>query len=135
MPYTFLEHTSDIRMQVSGKTLAELFSDALLGMVKIMNPVETQEKKLIKRKVEVEAPDTTALLVDFLSDALAWMHRERGIYTRVQFQTITERALLAELEGSKTESFGVDIKAVTYHEANVQKAESGEWSTVIIFDI
>lgn len=135
MSYAFLEHTADIRMRVTGKTLDELFQDALLGMVKVMNPRQSQTKQIIKRHIATEAPDPTALLVDFLSDALAWMHSEREAYTRVQFQTISEHALKVELEWYKTESFGEDIKAVTYHEADVRKDASGKWSTMIVFDI
>lgn len=135
MPYSFLEHTSDIRMQVRGKSLEELFHDSLLGMVKIMNPALSHKAGTIKREIKIEAPDETSLLVDFLSEALAWMQSEREAYANVQFESITDHSLKAELEGYKTESLEEDIKAVTYHEANVQKNESGEWNTVIIFDI
>lgn len=135
MPYSFLEHTSDIRMKVSGKSLEELFRDALLGMVKIMNPARLRETQNKIRKINIKAPDTTSLLIDFLGETLAWIQSEREAYTKINFQSISEHSLKAKLKGYKTESFGEDIKAVTYHEANVQKNKSGEWSTVIIFDI
>lgn len=135
MSYSFHEHTADIRMSVQGKTPEELFQDALLGMVETMNPVKTQEKRVVKRNVAVEAPDRTALLVDFLSEALSWMHTKREAYTSVKFKSLSERSLEAELEGYEAESFGEDIKAVTYHEADVKQNSEGRWSTTIIFDI
>lgn len=135
MTYTFLEHTADIRMQIKGRTLAELFQDALLGMVKIMDPAPPKEMLNIKRKIIIKATDATALLIDFLNETLSLMHSKRESYTSVRFRPITEHSLKAELKGYKAESFGEDIKAVTYHEADIQKNESGEWSVVIIFDI
>lgn len=134
MPYSFHEHTADIRMGVKGKTLEELFQDALLGMVKVMDPVRSPETHTLKREIAIEAPDITALLIDFLNEALAWMHSGREAYTAVQFRLFSENSLAAVLEGYRTESFGEDIKAVTYHEADVRKS-GDEWRTMIIFDI
>ncbi len=135
MPYSFHEHTADIRMNVTGKTLEELFQDALLGMVEIMDPVRPQKMSIIKREIAIEAPDATALLIDFLNDVLTRMHTKREVYTNVQLQPMTERLLKAKLEGYEAETFSEDIKAVTYHEADVKKNSGGEWGTTIIFDI
>lgn len=122
-------------MRVMGKTLEELFCDALLGMVAIMDPSGAQGKEKIQRVVVIEAPDVTALLIDFLSEVLVWTHTEREVFTHVRFRTISEYALEAELTGYRTEEFGEDIKAVTYHEADVKKNTEGVWATNIVFDI
>ncbi|MBI5254264.1 archease [Candidatus Falkowbacteria bacterium] len=135
MPYCFREHTADIRMNVEGKTLNELFGDALLGMIEIMTPIKSRSTAIVKREIEIESADTTALLVDFLNEALAMMSTEHEAYTKVVFQALSERSLKAELEGYNIESFGEDIKAVTYHEANVKKNNDGQWTTTIVFDI
>lgn len=135
MPYSFLEHTADVRMHVTGESLEELFGDALLGMVAVMKPTRPQKPESIIRKISIDAQDATALLVDFLSEALVWIHTEREAYTRVRFQKLTERTLQAELRGYRVRTFGEDIKAATYHEADVRKGTEGTWSTNIIFDI
>lgn len=135
MPYSFLEHTADVRMRVTGKTIDELFRDALLGMVAIMHPDGTRGEEKIRRTVAIDAPDATALLIDFLNEALVWMHTEREAFTDVRFHMISEYALEAELIGYRADEFGEDIKAVTYHEADVQKDAEGVWTTNIVFDI
>lgn len=135
MPYSFLEHTADMRMNVTGKTLEHLFRDALLGMVALMSPSKQKEAQKVRRTIILEAQDATALLVDFLSEALMLMHTEREAYTGAQFHLISEHSLEVELVGYVIESFGEDIKAVTYHEANVKKNSEGAWLTTIIFDI
>lgn len=135
MSYSFLGHTADMRMSVKGKTLEELFRDALLGMMAAADPDIGKGAQGVKRTIRLGAPDITALLLDFLSEALTWAHTEREAYADVQFRSLSENSLEAELAGYRAESFGEDIKAVTYHEADVKKNSEGEWSTVIIFDI
>jgi SHS2 domain-containing protein len=122
-------------MRVTGKTLEELFRDALLGMVAAMKPVSSSKPSLVKRPVVVEAPDATSLLIDFLGEALVWTHTKREAYVAVRFRTLTESALEAELEGYVAGAFGEDIKAVTYHEAEVKRNAAGVWATTIIFDV
>lgn len=122
-------------MSVTGKTLEELFCDALLGMVEAMKPRKDDRARTIRRTMKLDASDTTALLIDFLSEALVWMHTKREVYAGVRFISLGDRSLEAELAGFITESFGEDIKAVTYHEADVKRNAEGIWSSNIIFDI
>lgn len=122
-------------MRVTGKSLEELFRDALLGMVSAMKPLSSRKLNLVKRSIAIDAPDATSLLVDFLGEALVWMHTKREAYVAVRFRTLTESALDAELEGYIADSFGEDIKAVTYHEAEVKRNVEGTWATTIIFDV
>lgn len=135
MPYSFVEHTADIRMKVKGPTLKKIFKDALLGMVKILNPLKLPDKQPVMRKIHIVAPDPTALMVDFLNEALTLMHSRREAYVRVNFQSLTQKELQATLMGFKVGGFGEDIKAVTYHEAQVKRGSRGTWQTYIIFDI
>jgi len=135
MPYTFLEHTSDIRMRVTGTSLKELFTDALAGMMAAVRPIQPLQPVKAQRTIALQAGDATALLVEFLSEALAWTHREQEVYTSVRFMAVNEHALNAQLSGYQASSFAEDIKAVTYHEADVVRDAQGTWSTNIIFDI
>lgn len=135
MPYSFHSHTADLRMSVSGKTLENLFKDALFGMVEASQPAKQQPAQAVTRTIELKALDKTALLIDFLSKTLALMQTEYEAYTNINFEIFTEHSLKAKLVGYKIESFGKDIKAVTYHEADVKKNNYGDWQTMIIFDI
>ena len=135
MPYKILGHTADVRMIVQGKTLEEFFRDAVLGMMEIVKPKFDEPEKNIQRNIELEAPDTTALLVDFLNEVLFNANANKEGYAEINFKKLSENSLEAELSGRTVQSFGEDIKAATYHEADVKKNEKGEWETVIIFDI
>ncbi len=135
MPYYFLEHPADLRLRVEGKSLGELFGDALAGLATAMKPARKTDGQDVKRQITVEAADVTALLVDFLNEALARMNADKETYASVTFHRLDERTLEAELSGYKIKRFGNDVKAATYHGAEVKKDERGIWRTDIIFDI
>lgn len=124
-------------MEVKGKTLEELFRDALRGMMNVVGGDRTAApgSASVSRTVEVEAPDATVLLVDFLNAALAESHIRRELYTKVDFKKFSERALVAELHGFPVAEFSEDVKAVTYHEANVRRGDDGLWRTNLVFDV
>lgn len=136
MPFTILPHTADIRLRVTGKNLEEVFRDALRGMAAI------QKKDLIKtdlpqvsRTASLAAADPTALLVDFLNEALSLSTINKEIYREVHFEKLTSTELRVQLSGIPMQGFDEDIKAVTYHEAEIKQTESGAYETTLIFDI
>jgi len=131
------EHTADLRLFVEGDTLEELFTAALEveGMADILTKQKPDETPSIKRKITLQSSDTTALLIDFLSDALYFSHTEGTVFRSVTFQNLTKTSFTAHIHGHKTNGFDEDIKAVTYHEAEVKKNSIGNYETSIIFDI
>lgn len=135
MPYTFHNHTADIQMQVTGKTLKKIFEDACLGMVKLINPVAGSTKKISQRTIQMDAPDPTALLIDFLNEVLRLMQTHYEVYSQITFQTLSKTHLKATLSGYPIKAFKRDIKAATYYQANLIKDKNGLWQCIIVFDI
>lgn len=135
MTYKILEHTADVRMIVQADSLEKLFSEAVYGMMKIIEPKVDNKKEVIERTISLEALDTTALLIDFLNEVLLATHIHKEVYNEVIFKSLSERSLEAKLSGFIAKSLGEDIKAVTYHEAEVKKKKDGIWETMLIFDI
>lgn len=135
--YEFLPHTADIRMKLRADSLSELFYAGLLGMSEILVPGFCSDSVSMEPKttVEVEAADLTALLVDFLSEVLTLSSQNKMVFCEMHFIMLSNRDLVAELAGAPIKKFGKDIKAVTYHEAEVKQNEKGDWETTIIFDI
>lgn len=135
MPYKIKEHIADIRIAVRGKNLEQLFTDAFLGMMYILKPVQKFSPEKIEREISLESMDTTALLVDFLNEILSLANANKESYTHVIFYKIQPTSLRAKIFGITAESFHRDIKAVTYHEAEVKQIEDGAWETTLVFDI
>jgi len=135
MPHQIMPHTADVRLLTASETLPGLFIEALQGMVEIMKPIIKVKAKPVKRRISVESPDRTSLLIDFLNEALSMSEINKETYTDVIWKNFAENSLTAELVGKSVAGFQKDIKAVTYHEAKIKQNKKGNWETVIVFDI
>lgn len=132
--YQMLGHTADIRLKIEASTLEELFSVALEGMNAIIKK-ESVSDGGSKKMIEIKSVDATALLIDFLNEVLYQSHSNGELYIRVDFLEFSDTVLKAEIYGNKVKEFDEDIKAVTYHEAEIIKNEKGDYETIIVFDI
>jgi len=133
--YELVSHTADVRLKLEASTLEELFEVALLGMAELIKPEACSKTCDIKNEINLSSIDPTALLVDFLSDVLTLTQTDKVIYCKIEFEKLTETEIKATIFGMTVDSFDEDVKAVTYHEAEVKKNEKGNYTTVIVFDI
>lgn len=135
VPYQVLGHTADIRLWAEGKNMSELFEAALLGAMAILEPEASTPREETVRHIEIDSTDPTALLIDFLNEALFNTQKYGEFYTGAEFENISYSHLRAKLKGKKADFFHEDIKAATYHEAHIEKNEAGNLETVVVFDI
>lgn len=133
--FEILEHTADLRIKARGKTKEELFVNALKGMAHVQKSELPAGASKVVKKIKVESADLTALLIDFLSKILTQSHIDRVVFYDAKFKTLSDTALEAEIEGIKVDEFDEDIKAVTYHGAEVVKNEQGLWEVTAVYDI
>lgn len=135
--YKILSHTADLRLAVYGKTLEELFINAAEALARILSgaaKVEVKNKKA-KIKIKVASININSLLVDFLNELLSRSQIDKAIYL-VKSLKLSEKkiALTATLAQVKVSEFAEDVKAVTYHEANIIKADDS-YKTKLVLDI
>jgi len=142
--YQLLPHTADFRLKAEGDTFEELFTAAMAGMFEFVKksfcpPAGDRPKGdqnfPISENIKISSIDITALLVDFLSVLLTLSQEKKVVFCRVKFLKLTDTEIEAEVFGAKVDGFDEDIKAVTYHEANVVKNARGAYETIIVFDI
>ncbi len=135
--YQIIEHTADVRLKIKASSYEELFEAGLEGMSQIL------KNRLCKKYIEfplklelaVSSADVTSLLIDFLSDVLTLSHIHNAIFCKVVFQRLTPTSLKTFIHGRKIKAFDEDIKAVSYHEAEITKDKEDYFKTNIIFDI
>jgi SHS2 domain-containing protein len=133
--FEVLQHTADVRLRVEAATLEELFRDAMRGMYAVMRAHDTAGAKAVRRTIRVDdSADRTSLLVDFLNEVLLLAHVGRESFTGATFTRLDETSVEAEVSGIAPASFEEDVKAVTYHEADVRR-EGETWMTTLVFDI
>ncbi len=132
MPFQIIPHTADVRLSVEADGFAALVSESLAALMMI---IEGKGKGVsVTREVELSARDKTSLLVDFLNEVLALSHINREIYEVVRFEKVSETKISARLNGFRVDGFEGDVKAVTYHEAEVVN-ENGKWSVNLVLDV
>ena len=137
MKFQYFPHTADIRMKVEGSSFMEIMVAGILGMANILKEdiCNSEDSFEIKSNIVLKATDQTCLLIDFLSEVLSHSYLEKSIYCKVNFIKLTTTDIIADIYGKKTIGFDEEIKAVTYHEAEVVKTNGNTWETFIIFDI
>jgi protein archease len=140
VPYTFLDHTGDIAVSVTGVGLPHLFADASAAFTDTITTLERVEPKR-PEEVDLDAPELELLLVDFLSELL-YRFDTRGWLTRHAEVELHEKdggwSLQGTLRGERLDParhvIKVLVKAVTYHGLRIQQA-GGLWAATIVFDI
>jgi SHS2 domain-containing protein len=134
--WKFLEHTADVRMEVYGATLEELFLHAAEGFADLVGSTAriVEDSAL---DIDLEAGELEELLVDWLRE-LHYQHETRGfLFSGARIEELTPKKVKARLKGgirSLDDERDMEIKGVTYHAISVEKTDSG-YSARIVFDI
>ncbi len=136
MEYTLREHTADIAVEATGRTLGETFAAVANGMAAAM--CDDWPADGDRAEVTVSAENQQALLFDYL-DELIYERDVRSVLPVDNRGSVTETADEWEFTGSYR---GVplsavtarDLKAVTYSEMDIS-FEQGNWHAYVVFDV
>lgn len=143
MKYKILEHRADIKIKVSGKTLEELYKNAVWAMASILYQSSSAKRQGLKisKLLVVKSANREILLIDFLNDVLGESQINQAIYPEVKLIDFQPDGLQgvsylkAEISGYAIERFDEDIKAVTYHDLSIKQNKIGIWEAIILFDV
>lgn len=139
--YRLLEHTADIRVRIVGRTLKDLFQNAVATLTDTLTDWKTV-RKLRSARLRFREESLDLLLVRLLQEILFLFDARGFVARRLEFTrfdvTMTPKVLEARAWG---ERFSPDrhppkteIKAVTYHRLKVAKTRRG-WVAEIVFDV
>ena len=128
-----IEHTADTALHVWGPDLPALFAEAAIGMKRLMG-MRIEEGGTLSRSLVVEALDLESLLVNFLEEILFFGEHENLGFDRFEVEINGEYKLNAKMFGARIVQKSKEIKAVTFHNLNISKTESG-YEVIIVFDV
>ncbi len=137
MKYTFTDHTADIGLHVLGSDPAELFTTAARALFDVMI-----DARLVKagrsRILRVEGLDWPDLMVNWLRELLfLWSGKDLLVH-KTTIREIAPQMLIAKISvdpfDPRRHSVTTEIKAVTYHQIEVNQKSTG-WEAKIILDI
>lgn len=136
-PFELIEHTADKGVGAEGKTLEEAFENAAYGMFSLMadlpdySPTGTIE-------IKVSGSDRETLFANWLRELLFLFEVERKLPLEFDILEMGEWRLRAKLAvrevGPDIEWLGSPVKAVTYHELEVEPTDHG-WRVRVILDV
>lgn len=135
--WRLLDHTADLGIEVEGPSLEELFARAGEAIFELMVELDTVDAA-VSRHLVIEGSDLADLWVNYLREVLYLWGGESLLMKKVQIINLTETSLEATLYGepynSRKHELMMEIKAVTYHQAEVVRTPEG-WKGRVIFDV
>ena len=150
-PYSFREHTGELKLRLESTTLEGLFVEAARALAEIVagdpgsweQEAGSQEHEAADAlggdtatasEVRLEAPDRDALLVDWLNELIYTSERDKGVYDQVSMKSLSEQSLVAEIRGRTTERLCLPVKAATFHGLRIEHDPSG-WHAEVVLDV
>jgi SHS2 domain-containing protein len=137
--WKLLDHPADIRVEVCGKSLEELFLNAADGLSKLLTGSIKVSGSRIEKILVLESDSFDNLLVDWLREILFLFNSERFILRKASLKISEGISLESKLFGSILDPSleledGLEIKGVTYHSLLLEE-DSGGFTAQVIFDI
>ena len=120
------EHTADIGIEIESPTLSDAFQEVSLSFSEIITGGSLPEV-LTSKEVFLESDSLDSLLVDFLSYLIVLFDTDDFIAgsARLQISKKNSFQLAGELVGETynqdKHGYGVEIKAISYHQLLVQE--------------
>jgi SHS2 domain-containing protein len=132
MPFEELPHTADWALRVWAASPEALFAEAARGMNTLSGaqPVPGARQSRI---FATKAPDPESLLVLFLSELVYAAEQEHLVFDIFEIE-LKGTELKVNMSGAPLLSLNKSIKAVTYHNLEIRKTETG-FEVEIVFDV
>ncbi|MDP6360953.1 MAG: archease [Planctomycetota bacterium] len=135
--YIELDHTADVGIRVRGQSLEELFEAASFALFDLQVDL-SDVKAETEFEIAASGADLENTIVRWLQRLLALMEIEDIIFSRFELIEVTEQSARGKawgepLDAARHQLKGA-IKAVTYHELEIEETTEG-WEAKIIFDV
>ncbi|HOE70253.1 MAG TPA: archease [Brevefilum sp.] len=130
--YKEVEHTADIALQVWAEDFYTLLIQAAKGLYALMG-VEPTVAPSRQRLFTLPQGNKETILVDFLTELL-FLAEEDGLFLSVFCFDDGQNVISVRSTGQKILTWSREIKAVTFHNLNVETTDQG-FSATITFDV
>lgn len=132
--HVFVDHTSEIGLQVRAGSFGDLLAEAGRGLARLMLREVPAQSEGEAREIEVSAHDREALLVDWLNEIL--YVAETGLWIPLDFEIeeVSDTFVRARARGVTVEVSPSMVKAATFHGLEVVETAEG-FSAEVILDV
>lgn len=137
MGYRIFDHTADLGVEVTGATLEELYAGAALALFDLLTDLSSVRAG-VTREIFVSGEEPADLLVNFLREILYAWNGDGFLMKSCLIREVKPQRLKALIRGETFDPsrhrIKQEVKAVTYHQASVEKKGDG-WVARVIFDV
>jgi len=132
--HRFVDHTSEIGLQVRAATFGELLAEAARGLASLMLREVPAAVAGEAREIEVSSHDRESLLVDWLNEIL--YVAETGLWVPLEPEVleVSDTRIRARARGVMVEISPSMVKAATFHGLEVVETAEG-FSAEVILDV
>ena len=132
--HAFVDHTSEIGLQVRAATFGELLAEAARGLARLMLREVSAQAAGEAREIEVSSHDRESLLVDWLNEIL--FVAETGLWIPLEIEVLeaSDTRIRARARGVDVEVSPSMVKAATFHGLEVKETAEG-FSAEVILDV
>jgi SHS2 domain-containing protein len=139
--YEYLYHIADAKFRAYGSTLKEAYENAAIALFNIM--INTSGLVASEsRDIEVESPDIKGLLVEWLSELLYLFEVDEIIFSEFKIISIEKTNEGFSLKGKASgepidlsrHNFDTQVKAVTFHDLQVESDKTGRFWVQVVVD-
>lgn len=134
--FRFFDHEADIGVEIYGESFEELFKNAAHALFSIIVEKRGENSDVTYEK-KIELKKDGELLISFLNELIFLWETEGFVLEDLSIE-LDEEKLKATLFGKKFDekvhAVKKEVKAVTYHNFEIKKTDSG-YTSRLIFDI
>lgn len=126
MPFRFLEHTADARIECTGRDFAELLESATEGFYAVA--LRTRRAGTdAERAVCVSGDSPEDVLIRWLQELIFLLDTEHFVAARFQFTVSTEQGVSAHAFGyaCAADERAEEVKSATYQQLCVRETKEG----------
>jgi SHS2 domain-containing protein len=140
LAYRFIDHAADACLEVTARSLPELFCEALRGFTDTIVDLGSVVAR-VGSSVDIEATDLEMLLVDWLNEMVALQETDGTLFARADVdieESPTGWHLTGVLWGESFDAarHGLKtlVKAVTFHQLRIEHNAAG-WRARVVLDL
>ena len=143
LPYRYMDNVAlaDLAFEAQGRTLDELFSEAVDAVTGAMVDISTLKGE-ITEKFSVESDELELLLYKVLSEVVFLKDAEALLFARARVSVTSGSGLWkATIDGRcdridpSRHALRTDVKAVTMHDLRIRRVEDGSWMCTVTLDV
>ncbi|MCD6412636.1 MAG: archease [Elusimicrobia bacterium] len=136
--YKFLDHTSDILMEVKSETIEGIFREAVKGMFSYLLPNGGVSGKIsVRKNIKLKSVSFGTLLADFLNEFIYYFFAKRLFPVKIEITQMSEFFLECSAVfcrvGKRVFGNALEIKSAAYHGAEISKNKN--FKARVIFDV